>query len=103
MDVVMATCPDLEVIPCGPQTLALRGELCIASVDLFTDALARITGAVTLDLSELRFMDSTGLKVLVKRLSEGPVTLDEVSPQLVRLLALTGVDQAEGLEIRSRS
>ena len=99
----MATCSDLEVIPCGPQTLALRGELCIASVDLITHALAGIAGAVTLDMSGLRFMDSTGLKVLIKRISEGPVTLAEVPPQLVRLLALSGVDQAEGLEIRSRS
>jgi anti-anti-sigma factor len=90
----------LEVVRCGHHELELRGELCIASLEPLAAALAEIDGAVTLDLADLRFMDSTGLGVILKRLMLGPVTLLDVQPQVERVLQLAGLVGHEGLEIR---
>jgi anti-sigma B factor antagonist len=53
----------------GVQTLTLAGELDIASVPALNAAVNRLctdaTKAITLDLSELRFIDSTGLAAIV--------------------------------------
>jgi len=90
----------LEVVRCGHHELELRGELCIASLEPLATALAEIDGAVTLDLADLRFMDSTGLSIILKRLLLGPVTLLDVAPQVERVLELAGLVGREGLEIR---
>jgi anti-anti-sigma factor len=90
----------LEVIPCGHHALELRGELCIASLEPLAAALSEIDGAVTLEMADLRFMDSTGLGVILKRLLLGPVTLVDVRPQVERVLQLAGLIGHEGLEIR---
>jgi anti-anti-sigma factor len=90
----------LEVIPCGHHAMELRGELCIASLEPLAEALSEIDGAVTLEMSDLRFMDSTGLGVILKRLVLGPVTLVDVRPQVERVLQLAGLLGREGLEIR---
>jgi anti-anti-sigma factor len=90
----------LEVIRCGHHELELRGELCIASLDPLAAALAEIDGAVTLDMADLLFMDSTGLGVILRRLVQGPVTLLDVPPQVERVLQLAGLVGLEGLEIR---
>jgi anti-sigma B factor antagonist len=54
----------------GIVRMALSGELDMATVDLFTDALSRCErgGAATvmLDLRDLSFMDSTGLHAFLK-------------------------------------
>ncbi len=53
----------------GRYTLLLRGELDIASVPSLEGAMSRLctdgTRAVTLDLSKLVFIDSTGLAAIV--------------------------------------
>jgi anti-anti-sigma factor len=90
----------LEVIPCGHHALELRGELCIASLEPLAAALSAIDGAVTLEMADLRFMDSTGLGVILKRLVLGPVTLVDVRPQVERVLQLAGLIGHEGLDIR---
>jgi anti-anti-sigma factor len=90
----------LEVVRCGHHELELRGELCIASLDPLAAALAEIDGAVTLDMADLLFMDSTGLGVILRRLVQGPVTLLDVPPQVERVLQLAGLVGLEGLEIR---
>jgi anti-anti-sigma factor len=90
----------LEVIPCGHHALELRGELCIASLEPLAAALSEIDGAVTLEMADLRFMDSTGLGVILKRLVLGPVTLVDVRPQVDRVLQLAGLLGHDGLEIR---
>jgi anti-anti-sigma factor len=97
----MAPSSPLEVIPCGHHALELRGELCIASLDPLLAALSEIDGPVTLEMAELRFMDSTGLGVILKRLALGPVTLLDVRPQVAHLLELAGLVGREGLEIRA--
>jgi anti-sigma B factor antagonist len=82
--------------------VAVVGELDLASGPELEAELERITGAVTkllvVDLSQLDFMDSTGLSILVRthqRLTgEGSeMSLVKGSPQVQRLLELTGVAQ----------
>ena len=77
------------------------GELDIHTAPMLDEALAgpsRRAGArVVVDLSEVPFMDSTGVSVLVvalKRLreSEGSLDLVVTSPRVLKVLALTGLD-----------
>ncbi len=61
---------DIEAVDrSGHTTLYLRGELDIASVPSLEAAVARVpsesTSALTLDLSRLLFIDSTGLAAIV--------------------------------------
>jgi anti-anti-sigma factor len=97
----MAPTSTLEVVQCGHHLLELHGELCFASVDRMTDALAGIDGPVTMYVAGLRFMDSTGLRIILKRLEVGPVTLLDVQPQVARLLQTAGLDHVDGLEIHA--
>jgi anti-sigma B factor antagonist len=80
--------------------IALRGELDLASAPLLQSEIesSEIVTAkmVVLDLGELKFIDSTGLRVLLsahecsrERGQEFAVT--QGSPQVQRLLSITGV------------
>jgi anti-anti-sigma factor len=52
---------------------------------------------VTLDLSGLVFMDSTGLRVILQRLKVGPVTLVGASPRILQMIELCGLAEQNGL------
>lgn len=72
-------------------------EIDLDSVDAFTDALYRTVGAnpgeVTLDMSAVEFMDSSGLRALVAFHNAGhTVTIRNPSPQVRTLLELTRLD-----------
>jgi anti-sigma B factor antagonist len=80
--------------------IAVSGELDLASGPEFEAELERIKGPDTqllvVDLSQLDFMDSTGLSILVRthqRLTEEGCEMGLVrgAPQVQRLLDLTGV------------
>ena len=80
--------------------LRLKGELDVSSSPALEDELSRLSGAsvIVLDLSELEFIDSTGLGVLVKshqhvRDAGGRRAIVEGGGQVKRLLELTGLDQ----------
>jgi anti-sigma B factor antagonist len=88
--------------------LSLRGELDLAKAPELKDGLDRALGdgaaEVVVDLSELTFIDSTGIALLVlaKRGDRGgrlcflPSNSDAVS----RVLALTGINETLGLAAR---
>ncbi len=80
--------------------LALKGELDVSSSAALEEELQRVNGAsvIVLDLTDLEFIDSTGLGVLVKthqRLREegDQLAIVEGSGQVKRLLELTGLDR----------
>ncbi|HET9074085.1 MAG TPA: STAS domain-containing protein [Solirubrobacteraceae bacterium] len=80
--------------------LRLRGELDVSSSPALEDELSRVSGlpVIVLDLSDLEFIDSTGLGVLVKshqrvRDEGGRLAIVEGGGQVRRLLELTGLDQ----------
>ena len=85
----------------GSARLLLRGELDLASGPRVQTELARLrdTGAtVTLDLSELEFMDSAGLVAIlgsVQSAREAKATLEvdrRLRPPVARLFELTRTD-----------
>ena len=86
----------------GEQVIRLHGELDIDTVPELERALLRSRPArerVVLDLSELKFMDSTGLRVLLRARAaaeEGhwEIFLRNVPSNIRRLFDMTGVHEA---------
>ena len=93
----------MQIERLGPDTLALSGDLDFASFDPLSDALDELSGAVRLDLSGLTSMDSTGLRLIVERLKEGPVTLVGTPHHIRRMIELCGLSEQDGLTFEDRS
>ena len=83
-------------------TVALRGELDLSGVDRARQAIdqAQLSGAplLVLDLSELDFVDSTGLEVMLRAAQrahdEGRrLIVQRPSSYVRRLLEMTAIDQ----------
>ena len=99
------TPPKLEVTSRsedGLGEIAVVGELDLATVSQLESAFAQLfaegPAAVLIDLSELQFMDSTGIKTLLqleRRCGEGGVKfgLTEGSEPINRLFSLTQLDR----------
>lgn len=83
----------------GQRILRLEGELDLASAKEFEERLAALVSsqsASVVDLSELSFMDSTGLALLIaasKQAQEngGRVSVRAPSPPVRRMMELCGV------------
>lgn len=80
--------------------LVLAGELDPHTAPILEAAIGDAVGngaaAVALDLSEVRFIDSSGLRVILAARQEGlntdrPLTVRSPSPNARRLLELTGL------------
>ena len=85
----------------------LDGELDMASADELRTALIGWdgTGALLLDVSELRFMDSSGLRVLLEMVgsrngSEGSIVLLHPTSQVQKVLDISIPGGTPGLEVR---
>lgn len=85
----------------GELRLSLHGELDFASTPVLDDRLTRLRGkrqAVRLDLSELQFIDSTGLHLLIRSLGDARSNgwnfqiEPGVSPTVERLFKLVHFD-----------
>jgi len=79
----------------GAVLLRLSGELDLVSEPVLAGELAKVDGPLRIDLSELVFMDSTGLRALLTTMREfddfklrGPL-----QPSVERLLELTQTNQ----------
>src|SRR5262249_26224212 len=95
---------DARVEDGGRHRLVLSGELDLASASALADAVARLCseGAreIVLDIGELEFIDSTGLRAILSSrvvcaesncaLTVAPEA-DKVNPQVRRLLQVTGL------------
>jgi anti-anti-sigma factor len=86
----------------GTAVLSLRGELDLASAALLQTEIesSEIASAsmLVLDLEELTFIDSTGLRVLLSAYEHAQqrgqeFALTQGSPQVQRLLSITGVGE----------
>lgn len=82
--------------------IALHGELDLASAPLLQSELESAEtgemGLVVLDVQDLEFIDSTGLRVILTahtRAQEGgrQLALSRIQQQLQRLLSITGVGE----------
>ena len=83
----------------GVIVLALSGELDVADVDRLAAAAADIPAgaSVMVDLTELRFMDSSGLRMLMNldlrsRVEGWRLTIADPQPAVERLLLLSGFE-----------
>jgi anti-anti-sigma factor len=88
---------EIQVIPVAP-AVVLSGELDIASADSAREALASSVergGVVVVDLTNLRFMDSSGVHVLIEAAKQldgkGCVLLHGVHDPVARLFELVGI------------
>jgi anti-sigma B factor antagonist len=89
----------LTITSSAPATLVVAGELDAHTAPELADALAELPADVDvmLDLGELSFMDSSGLRVLIashRTLSETgqSLTLRHPSRSVQRLLSVSGLD-----------
>lgn len=81
--------------------LELHGELDLAGAPLLTEALARAESeqlALVLDLEDLQFVDSAGLRVILAaqeraRTAERDFATTPGSPQVQRLFKIAGVSE----------
>ena len=86
----------------GVVTIAVTGELDLATAPLIGDTFDRINSAqplhVHFDLSGVNFCDAAGLSAFltadrVLRATGGRLTLIQPSPQILRLLTITKLDE----------
>jgi anti-anti-sigma factor len=76
----------------------VSGELDMANASAFKaalDALLPIGGPVTIDMRKLRFMDSSGIQVIMAAAKAGPdacIVLHGVHDQVDRVIEVTGID-----------
>jgi anti-anti-sigma factor len=86
----------------GIGEIALKGELDLATVAELESAFAQLLterpSAILVELSELEFMDSTGIKILLqieRRCGESgvPFALTEGTEPVTRLFGLTQLDR----------
>jgi anti-sigma B factor antagonist len=74
--------------------LHLAGELDLATAPQLDEAISStVAEHLVLDLSDLSFIDSSGISLLVVAIGdERPVTLRNPQPTVSRVLELTGLD-----------
>jgi anti-anti-sigma factor len=79
----------------------LTGELDITTADVLEGILDQETAhELTLDARKLAFLDSSGMRVLLKAVVRGrSVTVRSPTPTVARTLRMAGVDRLPGLRI----
>jgi anti-anti-sigma factor len=83
----------------SPEELWVAGELDRATANRFDEVVQRSTvgsGQLVLDLSRVRFLDSSGVRSLIKlgmSMRGRTLVLRAPSPQVMRVLQLTRLDQ----------
>ena len=89
----------------GPRMYFLSGELDLSTISLMETAVAPAIakgGPVTLDVSHLTFIDSSGVGSIVRSLHalpSGCIVLHGVRDATKRVMDLMGVDQAPNLHL----
>lgn len=92
-----------QVTTGGEATVRVRGELDIATADqayaYLRDVVDSQRGSITMNLADLRFCDAAGLSVLARvatraRRSGHAVKLTAARPSLLRIMRITGMDEA---------
>jgi anti-sigma B factor antagonist len=97
---------DLDVD--GDGVIRIRGELDLAGADRFTALAGAVLDGqrkVVLDVSELEFIDSTGIRAVVALAQRnGPgIVLRNPRRNVRRVLDITGIDNCAGIRIEPTS
>jgi anti-anti-sigma factor len=83
----------------------LQGELDMASEREFAAAFAQVRGSggpVTVDVRQLRFMDSSAIKVIVAAAKDAPddcIILHGVHDAVWKVVEITGIEQLPNLHV----
>jgi anti-sigma B factor antagonist len=95
----------MDITPTG-DGFKIVGELDMATADQLRTALEAWdrTGVLVLDVSELRFMDSSGLRVLLEVIgsrngNQGTIKLSHPTSQVQKVLGISVPGGMPGLEI----
>jgi anti-anti-sigma factor len=93
---------------CGPDAdgvVMIRGEIDVSSLEDLTQSFASLADPLLLDLSQVEFIDCSGLAILLAercRRDRGiPLRIVATSPAVDRLLALAGVKFRVALRVPS--
>ena len=96
-----------------PRGLCLAGDLSSENAHLLTAAVATLAsdggpqGDLTLDLTDLSFVDTIGLHVFARAADDldgrGRVILHSAEPWLRKVLLLSGIDALPNVELTERS
>jgi anti-sigma B factor antagonist len=87
----------------GSPTFFLAGEIDLATAPIIEAAIGDAVasgGPITLDVSQVSFLDSSGIGIIVaalKHLPSGCIVLHGVVPHVQRALDLTGVTEIPNL------
>jgi anti-anti-sigma factor len=76
----------------GPVIMHVRGELDIATVPLLLEAFRCARGPVTIDASELSFIDARGLGALVAANNRIGVSVRHARPACRRVFEVCGLE-----------
>jgi anti-sigma B factor antagonist len=95
-----------EIETQGPRTFRLSGELDISNSEHVSEVLVealRAEGDLTLDISALTFVDSSGIRTLVQAARElegrGRLILRDPQVPVLRVIELMGLRRLPNLEI----
>jgi anti-sigma B factor antagonist len=96
---------DRLTISTSPTGWTLSGEIDAHTAPALEGAVSALpsgSDAVSLDVRDVSFIDSSGLRILIglaKRASEArrPLRIDHPSPTVVRLIEITGLGEMFGL------
>jgi len=97
----------LQVLPTSePRTVRLIGELDASNADEFLDTLLKHVdgdGDLVLNLAELSFIDSMGLRSLLRIATglenTGKLVLDSPQRAVARTIEVVGLEQADNIAI----
>jgi len=99
---------DLEITAVSPERYRLSGELDMASAGVMQESLepaVRAGGNLVLDVGELTFIDSSGIRAFValaERMNgAAPLVLSNVSTSARRLFDIIGLETLPGIEVES--
>ena len=99
---------ELLILPLGEKSRGYRlvGELDISSADKLAEVLreeCRQSGDVILDISGLKFIDSSGLHVVLDacdQLRDGRLIMRNPTAPVDRVFELAGIERVEGIRIQ---
>jgi anti-anti-sigma factor len=96
---------DFGITSDGPRSFFVNGELDMATVPILNiaivDAVAR-GGPISMDLTDLRFLDSTGMGAILKVVNDLPsgcLVLHGVHDGVRKVTQLMGIDKAENIHV----
>jgi anti-anti-sigma factor len=97
---------DISQTP-DPKGLRIVGDVDLATVDRFRSALAPLVregGDIVVDMAEMRFIDSSGVQVIIRALEglgdRGRLVLSHPRRTVVRMARVMGLQRFKNLEVQ---